>query len=60
MFKAHCPVHGSDVLLGPRSILGLDNTDSGIVVRWRCHCGHRGAFRTGRHARPPGAARDAA
>lgn len=42
MFTVHCPRHGREVLLGPRSIEAIANEAGGPVVRWRCHCGARG------------------
>ncbi|MGH9247411.1 MAG: hypothetical protein ACRD29_24485 [Acidimicrobiales bacterium] len=47
MFAVDCPGHGSRVLLGPRAIEELVNTDAGIVVRWRCRCGTTGTVLTG-------------
>lgn len=48
MFSVHCDSHGSDVLLTARNVEGIDNDLVGMVVRWRCPCGQRGSFRTGR------------
>jgi len=48
MFSVHCEAHGSEVLLSARNIEAIDNDEGGMVVRWRCTCGHRGTFRTGR------------
>ena len=44
MFSVHCPRHGADVLVGTRVITGIENRRSGMIVRWRCTCGHEGAF----------------
>jgi hypothetical protein len=52
MFSVHCPAHGSRVLLSERAIEGIDRIETGLHVRWRCHCGERGVLRTGR-PRPP-------
>jgi hypothetical protein len=52
MFTAHCPEHGAEVLLGYRNLIGVENTDNGVVVHWRCHCGTRGHTLTGRRRRP--------
>ena len=49
MFTVHCPTHGADVLLGPRAIESLSNTQGGVTVRWRCHCGTTGATHLHRH-----------
>lgn len=48
MFDVFCPRHGAMVLLSARSLEDLRNTDRGIEVRFRCHCGHRGLWITGR------------
>jgi hypothetical protein len=48
MFDVDCPGCEARVLLGPRNITAMDNTDAGIVVRWRCRCGSEGSFLTGR------------
>jgi hypothetical protein len=45
MFTVHCPTHRAEVLLGARSIEHLRNTDSGVELAWRCHCGTRGVLR---------------
>jgi hypothetical protein len=42
MFTVNCPGHRARVLLGPRSIERLVDTDDGIAIEWRCHCGSRG------------------
>jgi hypothetical protein len=48
MFAVHCPRHGRQVLLGPRSIQSLENTAEGVVLHWECRCGAVGTVRTGR------------
>ncbi len=48
MFSVHCPRHGTEVLLTEDDIRSLERTDAGILVRWRCSCGHAGAHLTGR------------
>ena len=48
MFSAHCPNHGTEVLLSSRNITGMVDTAEGIVVSWRCSCGGEGALLTGR------------
>ena len=50
MFSVHCPSHDAMVLLGTRSIEDLQVTTNGIHVRYRCTCGHRGSWNTGRRA----------
>jgi hypothetical protein len=42
MLRAHCPIHGRDVLIPTSRIQGIDNGDLAMVVRWRCSCGSRG------------------
>jgi hypothetical protein len=49
MFSVFCPTHGSEVLLGSRSIERIDNTAEGIHLHWRCYCGTRGVQRFGDH-----------
>jgi hypothetical protein len=46
MFKAHCPRHGSDVLLFADNIESVRNRASGVELRWTCTCGYRGTSRT--------------
>ena len=45
MLRAHCPRHGRAVLVPSSGIDCIENTSSGIVVRWHCTCGERGATR---------------
>lgn len=52
MLSAHCPRHGHTVLVPTSGITGIDNTDSGIVVRWRCTCGEPGTTRFPRRGTP--------
>jgi hypothetical protein len=51
MFEVHCPRHQTRVLLANSAIRRITNTDAGLVVRWRCWCGHEGTLHTGRRAR---------
>lgn len=48
MFSVHCPEAGTEVLLGPRSVLSMHNTSQGIVGYFRCRCGTLGVVVTGR------------
>lgn len=48
MFTAHCPRHGSDVLLSETRILAIDNSGDRMRVSWVCWCGHVGSHHTGR------------
>jgi hypothetical protein len=49
MFEVHCPTHRSRVLLGPRAIDELRNTEHGVELHWHCHCGARGVLSLHRH-----------
>ena len=55
MFEVHCPRHGTRVLLSEGRIRGIANTETGIVVAWRCWCGLEGETRTGRRRPVPAA-----
>lgn len=48
MFSDHCPKHGRRVLLGPDHIVAIRNLPEGVHVDWRCPCGGRGTYLTGR------------
>lgn len=50
MFAAHCPRHGSRVLLSERQIRALHTTDGGIVIEAECDDGERIFVVTGRRA----------
>ena len=45
MFAVYCPGHRARVLLGPRSIDALVNTEDGVELHWRCRCGAHGVHR---------------
>lgn len=53
VFDVYCPTHDSRMLLGPRSIVQLDNTSDGIVIGWRCSCGAIGTELLGRRTDRP-------
>jgi hypothetical protein len=53
MFTVHCDTCDTTRLLGPRRIIGMDNTDQGIVVHFRCFCGAEATVLTGRAAHRP-------
>lgn len=55
MLTVHCPGHRARVLLGPRSIDRLANTDGGIAIHWRCRCGSHGVLHEGRALARPAA-----
>ena len=48
MFSVHCPEAGAEILLGPRSILSMHNTQRGVVSYFRCRCGATGVLVSGR------------
>lgn len=48
MFQVYCPAHRAHVLLSERRILVLVPTAEGLMMDWRCWCGHRGRSLTGR------------
>lgn len=48
MFDVYCPSHGSRVLLFSADIEAIRNTRGGIEVHYRCFCGYRGVWLTGR------------
>jgi hypothetical protein len=39
MFTPYCAQHGSRVLLGYESVVGIENTPAGPTILLRCHCG---------------------
>ena len=47
MYAVYCPTHESQVLLGSRSIMQIENTAHGIDLHWQCHCGTRGVEHLG-------------
>lgn len=51
MFDATCDRCASIVLLGPRRVVSLENTDEGILLTYRCYCGETGTALLGRAAR---------
>lgn len=48
MFDIHCPNHGSRVLLFSSDIEAVHNIRGSIEVYYRCFCGYRGVWVTGR------------
>lgn len=48
MFEVYCPAHQSAVLLSSSRITALHNHPDGMVVEWRCWCGHHGESAHGR------------
>lgn len=51
MFAVHCPGHGSRVLIFSSGVERVRNTERGIEVDYRCTCGWRGTWLTGRASR---------
>jgi hypothetical protein len=56
MFAAYCPTHGSEILLGLRRLVRMNNTAAGIDLHLLCYCGEHLVVHTGR-ARASRAAR---
>jgi len=51
MFSAFCPTHDATVLMTRRNAIGVEHTENGTVLRWRCNCGDEGTLdRNGSHA----------
>lgn len=50
MYDAFCDRCDAVVLLGPRRIVSLENTDDGIALTFRCYCGAVGTEVVGRAA----------
>ncbi len=51
MFSAFCPTHDATILMTQRNAIGFENTHNGVVIHWRCNCGHEGTLdRNGSHA----------
>lgn len=48
MFDIYCPDHGCRVLLFPSDIEEIRNIHRVIEVHYRCFCGQRGIFYTGK------------
>lgn len=48
MFDVYCPEHRSRILLFAGDVEEIRNTEEGIEVRYRCPCGYRGVWLTGR------------
>jgi hypothetical protein len=54
MFRVHCHIHRSDVLLDWSRIEALRTTASGPVLDWHCWCGARGSLVRGVRSVPRG------
>ena len=51
MLTVHCPAHRTRVLIFTSGVEGVRNTAEGIEVDYRCTCGHRGTWLSGRRRR---------
>lgn len=47
MFLAHCDLLGREVIIWTSDLEGVENTENGIVVRYRCACGRPAEMLTG-------------
>lgn len=47
MFLARCEKLGRDALIWASDLLGIVNSDEGILVRYRCICGDTAELLTG-------------
>jgi hypothetical protein len=52
MFKVHCHVHESAVLLDWSRIERMYDSDEGPVIDWQCWCGARGRLIAGARSEP--------
>ncbi|MCC6832253.1 MAG: hypothetical protein IT200_12975 [Thermoleophilia bacterium] len=50
MLGIDCP-HCGPTLVWESRLSGFENTPAGILVRFRCYCGHEGTMLTGRRRR---------
>jgi len=51
MMVVHCARLDREVLIWASSITGIDRTDHGLVVSYRCACGEAGRLLTGADAK---------
>lgn len=47
MLHVHCDRLGQEVMIWSPSVLGVSNTDMGIVVTYKCACGEMAQMLTG-------------
>jgi hypothetical protein len=52
MFKVHCHVHESAVLLDWSRVERMYDSDEGPVIDWHCWCGARGRLIAGARSEP--------
>lgn len=52
MFKVHCHVHESPVLLDWSRVERMYDSDEGPVIDWHCWCGARGRLVAGARSEP--------
>ena len=48
MFKAWCHTANRQVLIWSSSLRGIENTEAGMVLYYRCACGEDGVLITGK------------
>jgi hypothetical protein len=51
MLLVTCEIVGQVGLIWPSDLISITNTDSGIVVRYRCVCGNEAELLTGARSR---------
>lgn len=51
MMAVHCARLDREVLIWANAITGIDKTDQGLVVSYRCACGDAGQLLTGAGAK---------
>jgi len=51
VLHVHCDRLGKEVLIWPGSVQGIQNTEQGMVVTYRCACGDTAQMVTGKNAR---------
>ena len=50
MFSVHCDRIDREVLIWTESIIGIQNTDHGVVVVYNCACNETAEMLTGKNA----------
>jgi hypothetical protein len=51
MMVVHCARLDREVLIWSTAITGIDNTEHGLVISYRCACGEPGQVLTGAHTK---------
>jgi|GEM_PF-6326120 len=44
MFAPFCPTHDAAVLMTRRNVVDVASGPGGMVIHWRCNCGHEGVL----------------